>query len=62
MKSVYRKENLWTNKNLKERSIMLSGFHWDLKRKATNKDRIEITRRKRDGEDIGKILMDMRLI
>lgn len=39
-----------------------SGFHWDLRRKATNNDRREITRRKQLGEDTFTILNDLRLI
>lgn len=39
-----------------------TGFHWSLRRKPTNQDRIEISKRKCAGEDVGKILTDLRLI
>ncbi len=39
-----------------------TGFHWDLRRKATNADRAEILRRKALGQDTYSILHDMRLI
>lgn len=39
-----------------------TGFHWDLRRAATNKDRAEILARKKAGEDIVQILLDKKLI
>lgn len=39
-----------------------TGFHWDLRRAATNKDRMEILNRKKAGEDIVQILSDLKLI
>ena len=39
-----------------------TGFHWKLRRAATNADRAEIINRKQAGEDIVKILTDLKLI
>lgn len=39
-----------------------SGFHWDLRRKLTNEERIEISRRKREGEFTEDILKSMRVL
>lgn len=39
-----------------------SGFHWDLKRNLTNEERIEISRRKREGEFTEDILESMRVL
>ncbi len=39
-----------------------TGFHWDLCRKATNTDRMQIQARKAKGEDMYHILRDLRLI
>lgn len=39
-----------------------SGFHWELKRKLTNDERVEISRRKRDGEFTEDILKSMRVL
>ena len=39
-----------------------TGFHWELRRKATNKDRAEILRRKNNGQDTYTILKQMGLI
>lgn len=39
-----------------------TGMHWELKRKATNADRAEILRRKKNGSDIYTILREMNLI
>lgn len=39
-----------------------TGMHWDLRRKATNADRSEIVRRKRNGEYAEDILKDLKLI
>lgn len=39
-----------------------SGFHWDLKRNLTNEERIEISRRKREGEFTEDILTSMRVL
>lgn len=39
-----------------------TGFHWELRRKATNADRAEILRRKGAGQDTYTILKQMGLI
>ena len=39
-----------------------TGIHWELRRKPTNNDRIELVRRKRNGENTEDILKDLRLI
>ena len=39
-----------------------TGIHWELRRKATNNDRIELVRRKRNGENTEDILKDLKLI
>lgn len=39
-----------------------TGFRWSLKRKMTNNDRLVITSRKKNGEDVAYILQDLRLI
>jgi len=39
-----------------------TGFHWNLRRKANNNDRLEISRRKKMGQETGDILRDLRLI
>ena len=39
-----------------------TGMHWELRRKATNADRAEILRRKKDGQDVYTILRQMKLI
>ncbi len=39
-----------------------TGMHWELCRKATNKDRAEILRRKANGENLYDILRQLRLI
>lgn len=39
-----------------------TGFHWDLKRRATNADRAEIIRRREKGEEMYQILKEMNLI
>lgn len=39
-----------------------TGFHWELRRKATNADRAEILRRKGQGQQTYAILKEMGLI
>jgi len=39
-----------------------TGIHWELRRRATNKDRKEIVRRKRNGENVEDILEELGLI
>ena len=39
-----------------------TGLHWDLKRMLSNSERIELMKRKRDGEYTEDILMDMKLL
>ena len=39
-----------------------TGFHWELRRKATNADRAEILRRKGQGQETYTILKQMGLI
>lgn len=39
-----------------------TGFHWDLRRKPTNNDRMVIQSRKAQGQDTYKILNDLHLI
>lgn len=39
-----------------------TGLHWRLKRKLTNRERIELERRRRDGESVGEILSDMNVL
>ena len=39
-----------------------TGFHWELRRRATNADRAEIIRRKAAGQDMYEILTQLRLI
>ena len=39
-----------------------TGLHWDLKRMLSNSERIELMKRKRDGEYTEDILMDMNLL
>ncbi len=39
-----------------------TGVHWDLKRKPTNSDRVELMRRKRNGDNTEDILKDLKLI
>ena len=39
-----------------------TGLHWDLKRMPSNSERIELMKRKRDGEYTEDILMDMKLL
>lgn len=39
-----------------------TGFHWDLRRKATNADRAEILRRRKAGQETYDILRQMGLI
>lgn len=38
------------------------GTHYDLKRKMTNKENLELSERKANGEDVGKILKSMKLL
>lgn len=39
-----------------------TGFHWELRRAATNADRAKILERKANGEQIVDILKDLKLI
>lgn len=39
-----------------------TGIHWELRRKATNNDRMALVRRRRNGEQTEDILRDLRLI
>lgn len=39
-----------------------TGMHWDLRRKPTNYDRIQLENRQRAGESTHDILRDLRLI
>lgn len=39
-----------------------TGMHWDLKRVATNNDRVVIMKRRKNGDEIYDILRDMKLI
>lgn len=39
-----------------------TGFHWDLRRKPTNNDRMVIQSRKAQGQETYNILRDLRLI
>ena len=39
-----------------------TGMHWDLRRKSTNADRIQLMERRRNGERIEDILKSLRLI
>ena len=39
-----------------------TGHHWDLRRKLNNNDRIEISRRSKDGEDMYDILRSMGVL
>lgn len=39
-----------------------TGLHWQLRRPMTNRERIELSQRKRDGELIEDILDDMRIL
>lgn len=39
-----------------------SGFHWELRRKATNADRAEIARRTKEGEDTYNVLKSLKLV
>lgn len=39
-----------------------TGFHWDLRRKATNADRAEILKRKKLGYETGDILKQLNLL
>jgi hypothetical protein len=51
---TYQKDYRWYDPH--------TGFTWDLKRKLTNNDRLEITRRIRNGEDVYDILRNIRAI
>jgi len=53
-KITYQKDYRWYDPH--------TGFTWDLKRKLTNNDRLEITRRIRNGEDVYDVLRDIRAI
>jgi len=39
-----------------------TGHHWDLRRKLSNNDRIEISKRSKDGEDMYDILRSMGVL
>lgn len=39
-----------------------SGLHWQLRRPMTNRERIELSQRKRAGEPVEDILYDMRIL
>lgn len=65
VKYVLRAHNIKREENLKYKSYWdaSKGHHWELKRKPTNKERLEIDYRwKTKGEPLGQVLVDMNLI
>ena len=65
VKYILRSHNIKREENLKYRSYWdpSKGHHWELKRKPSNRERLEIDRRwKENGESLGQVLMDMNLI
>lgn len=64
IKYVLRARNIKREENLKYRTYWDPSryHHWELKRKPSNKERLEIDRRKDLGEPLGQILLDMNLI
>lgn len=64
VKSAHRKAIVETEKQSKEiycydRSL---GHYWELERKLSNRDWIEINRRKEQGEKLADILADMKVL
>lgn len=63
-KEVKRERQLKEERDLKERFIydMSLKCYYELRRKPKPQEYLEIERRKRNGESLGKILSDMRLL
>lgn len=63
-KAVSRNAQLKEERNLKEKFIydMSLKCYYELKRKPTTNEYLEIERRKKNGEPLGKILSSMRLL
>ena len=64
IRSVSRNKRLAEERDLKDRYIYDRSFgcYYELKRKPTQSEYLEIDRRKRNGESMGSILNSMRLI
>ena len=64
IKSIASNHRLVEERNLKERFIydMSLKCYYELKRKPTPKEYLEIDRRKKNGESLGVILDSMRLL
>lgn len=64
IKSVRRDVRLKEERDLKEKYIydMSLKCYYEMRRKPTTKEYLEIERRKKSGEPLGKILANMRLL
>jgi hypothetical protein len=61
---ISRKNTLTQEKNLKELYVWdpKLGMYYQLRKKMTNEQRLELDRRKEAGESIGNILFSMKLL
>jgi len=59
-----RKKDLREQQRLRDEYIYdrSLGSHWRTRRKMTNGEKLEVERRRRQGESLGEILRDMRLL
>lgn len=63
-KSMLKHRNLSKQEHIKEEYVYDNrlGHYWALKRKLSNREWLEVDRRKRDGEPLADILESMRVL
>lgn len=64
IRSLAKHHNLKMTEELKTKYVYdpSRGFYYELKKKLTNSQRVEIARRRNCGEDLAQILMDMNVL
>lgn len=64
IKVISRRHRLHMEEQLKTKMIYdpSRGFYYELKKKLSNAQRIEIARRRNQGEDLARILLDMNVL
>lgn len=61
---ISKRHHLRMEEQLKTKMIYdpSRGFYYELKKKLTNAQRVEIARRRNNGEDLARILLDMNVL
>ena len=64
VKTISKHARITEEKNLKELYVWdpKLGLYWQLRKKLTNTQRLELDRRRADGESMGNILASMRVL